>query len=149
MLRSTRQRSVVALFDRSCDVSGTALAPRGDPDGTAPHQALCKDLLGSPIHALASPAEDRGRLKNLQFVSGEADGVFHIRPFNVWEKSALVVDRERLVSFIDRPGSKISHKPQRRRLEFFRLRLRSVGSGEFGTAPCGDHLGISPTGVED
>src|SRR6516165_8057724 len=127
MLRSARQRSVLALFGRSCDVSGTAVAPCDGTGGTLAHQALCEDLLGSPIHALASAAEDRGRLKELQFVSGDADGAFHIGPFNVGKKSALVVLRERLVRFIDRPGSKISYKPLRRRLEFLRLRLRSVG----------------------
>src|SRR6266446_7649924 len=51
--------------------------------------ANLRGLFGSLIHLFASPAWDRGRPNELQFVSREADSAFPICPFNVWEKSAI------------------------------------------------------------
>src|SRR5258708_19646690 len=92
-------------------------------------------LFDSPPHTWAESPN------KLQFVSGEADGGFSVYPFNVWEKSTIDVVRDRFVRFIDRPGSKLSLNPYRRRLVFF-PRIRVSGSAalpQFPTAPSPPH----------
>jgi hypothetical protein len=44
--------------------------------------------------------------EELQFVSGDADGDFFL--LRVWIKRTIEVVRDRFISFIDLPGSKIS-----------------------------------------
>jgi hypothetical protein len=85
----------------------------------------------------------------LHLIAVEADGGCEINPFNAWEKSALYMARERLVCFIDRPGSKISQQPLRHRFDYLCWRLGGGGRPNTTRATMrDDQQGVSPTGVE-
>src|SRR5262249_51018071 len=108
-------------------------------------------LLGAPIHLVGSHAGHRGCCGEFEFIPGQADGSFRIRPFNIWDKGSFVSPAESLVRLVDRPGPKIAGE-RPRRLAIFRCWSDQTGIGaglEFGTVGAPVYLSVSPTGIED
>jgi hypothetical protein len=109
-----------------------------------------QELLRPPIHCLGFQAGGR-RGDKLHFVPGKADGVFPIRPLNIWYKCGLISSGEDLVRLVDRPGTKIAGE-RARRLTILRcwcVHTDIAGRVEFGTARASCNLSVSPTGIKD
>src|SRR5439155_24124007 len=76
-----------------------------------------RPLLDASVDDFASPAENWRWLDDLQFIAVQGDSILYLCSFNVREERAFIMIRQSLISFIDRPGPKISREPYCCRLE--------------------------------